>query len=115
MLLDDNQKTINRLPLPIILNPAFNKIPGTTKEDYALGGAYSQDLAAISGARTFVIQNLPAISQKDFENILPFLNPQYYISFNPNSADDPIERKQIKVRVNRRNLVVNTRGSFLLK
>jgi len=86
---------------------------GLTKAEYDLGRAYLQDIAALSGGRTFAVRNLPEIKKEDFETALKIMNPQYYISINVTQTSGAFERKQIKVRVNRPNLTVLARGSYV--
>jgi VWFA-related protein len=86
---------------------------GQTKEEYDLGRAYLQDIASLSGINAFVLNNLTDIKKEDFEAAFKFLNPQYYITLNSTENAGNFGRKQIKVRVNRPNLKVMARGSFV--
>lgn len=84
-----------------------------TEAEYDLGRAYLKDLAALSGGKTFAVKNLPEIKKEDFQTALKVINPQYYVSVNGAPASGSFERKQIKVRVNRPNLTVQARGSYV--
>ncbi|HEY0461592.1 MAG TPA: VWA domain-containing protein [Pyrinomonadaceae bacterium] len=88
---------------------------GVTKEDYELGLNYLQDIAALSGGRAFQIKTLTEVKPEELGGILEFLKPQYYISFKlPASAEDAA-RRPIKLRINRPNLKIQSRGSYLAR
>jgi VWFA-related protein len=86
---------------------------GSSKEDYELGLAYLQDIALLSGGRTLQVKNLAEVKTDEISGILEFLKPRYFISFKLAETVNPAERKQLKVRINRPNLTVRARGSFL--
>ncbi len=87
---------------------------GLSKLEYDLGRMYLQDIAALSGGRAFGVKNLEEIKTPEVEEILTFLQPQYYISINPAETGKIFQRKQIKVRINRPNLIVQARGSYIV-
>jgi VWFA-related protein len=89
--------------------------PGVTKEEYARGLAYLQDLAALSGGRAIHVKSLTETKTDEIARILEFLKPQYFISFKLAENAAPAERKQLKVRINRPNLIVVARGSYLAR
>lgn len=117
---DANVKSMAKIPGSIfgsIIGPApgrgFN--PAIEKAEYELGKSYLNDLARLSGGRTFEVKKLSLISRSDFERIRELFKPQYYIGFNAAQPGEPGKRRQIKVRINRPNLIVRARGSYILK
>lgn len=111
----DNRRsgTILSSPFPFpgggILNP-----PGTRAEDYALGRQYLNDLAAATGGRVFRPEATPGGLTRAFEGIAEELRRQYNIGFYPQEEGKSGERRQIKVRVNRPNLIVRARDSYIV-
>jgi VWFA-related protein len=85
-----------------------------TKQEYELGRMYLRDIATLSGGRIFVVKNLTQLEKKDFETALKFINPQYNISITLKVNEPNFQRKQLKVRVNRPNLIIQTRGSLII-
>ncbi len=106
----DNQRGIYT-PFPSIgiLDPK-----GTRAEDYALGKQYLEDLAAYTGGRVFRPESTPGGLTAAFEGIAEELRRQYNIGYIPNEDGKPGQRKQIKVRVNRTNLVLRARDSYIV-
>ena len=86
---------------------------GLDKKVYEIGRAYLQDIAALSGGRTFAVKNLAQIKKEDFQIMLNLINPNYYISIKRAQTSGAFARKQIKVRVDRPNLTVQARGSYV--
>jgi Ca-activated chloride channel family protein len=87
-------------------------IPGTSRRDYEVASRYLQDLSIRTGARKYeadTIQNL----ETAFSNIAEELRRQYSIGYYPKRAPRPGERRQIRVRVNRPNLAVRARDSYV--
>lgn len=92
-----------------ILNPR-----GTRAEDYALGRQYLSDLATLTGGRVFRPEATPGGLTAAFEGIAEELRRQYNIGYYPEEEGKPGERRQIKVRVNRPNLIVRARDSYIV-
>ena len=86
---------------------------GSSKEEYELGLTYLQDIALLSGGRSLQVKNLTEVKTDEIAGILDFLKPRYFISFKLAENVNPAERKQLKVRVNRPNVTVRARGSYL--
>jgi hypothetical protein len=101
----------NSAPLLAILGSARGG--GGSKEDYELGLAYLQDIALLSGGRSMQVKKLAEVKTDEISGILEFLKPRYFISFKLAENVNPAARKQLKVRVNRPNLMVRARGSYL--
>jgi VWFA-related protein len=86
---------------------------GTSSSEYALGRKYLEDLAADTGGRVFRPEATPGGLTAAFEGIAEELRRQYNIGYYPNEEGQAGLRKQIKVRVNRPNLVVRSRDSYI--
>ena len=87
---------------------------GTSAEDYALGKKYLDDLSDVTGGRVFRPESTPGGLQRAFEGIAEELRRQYNIGYVPDGEGKPGERKTIKVRVDRPNLVVRSRDSYIV-
>ncbi len=94
-------------------DPWFD-VRGTRPEDYALGRQYLEDLAAYTGGRIFRPESTPGGLAAAFEGIAEELRRQYNIGYIPKTDSAPGERKNIKVRVNRPNLIVRSRDSYIV-
>ncbi|MGC2235174.1 MAG: VWA domain-containing protein [Pyrinomonadaceae bacterium] len=94
----------------------FNPFPrnGTTRSEYAVGKKYIDDLAAVTGGRVFPAESTPGGLTGAFEGIAEELRRQYNIGYYPQEAGQIGQRKQIKVRVNRPNLVIRARDSYIV-
>lgn len=87
---------------------------GVTAEEYAVGKKYLEDLAASTGGRVFRPESTPGGLTRAFEGIAEELRRQYNIGYYPQEAGKTGERKQIRVRVNRPNLVIRARDSYIV-
>lgn len=86
---------------------------GSSPEEYATGKRYLELLAQNSGGRKFeadTVGNLDAA----FSGIAEELRRQYSLGYYPESVGQKGERKQIKVRVTRPNLVVRAKSSYVV-
>jgi VWFA-related protein len=88
--------------------------PGTSPDDYALGRRYLDEISAATGGRVFMPESTPGGLIRAFEGIAEELRRQYNIGYIPKSEGTPGQRKQIKVRVNRPNLVIRARDSYIV-
>ena len=86
---------------------------GTSRAEYELGDQYLHDLARVSGARLYNAeqQNLSVA----FQSVAEELRRQYSLGYYPTRTPQPGERRNIKVRVNRPELVVRTRDSYVFQ
>ena len=86
---------------------------GTSREEYEIGDQYLHDLARVSGARLYNSeqQNLDAA----FRSVAEELRRQYSLGYYPKNKPTPGERRNVKVRVNRPELVVRTRDSYVFQ
>ena len=88
--------------------------PGTTAREYAIGKKYLEELASYTGGRVFRPEATPGGLTAAFEGIAEELRRQYSIGYIPSEDGKPGQRKQIKVRVNRPNLVLRARDSYIV-
>lgn len=87
---------------------------GTTAEEYALGRRYLEEIAAVTGGRVFRPESTPGGLIRAFESIAEELRRQYNIGYVPKIEGLPGQQKQIRVRVNRPNLVIRARDSYVV-
>jgi VWFA-related protein len=81
---------------------------------YARGKAYLQELADTTGGRVFRPESTPGGLTAAFEGIAEELRRQYNIGYYPQNEAQAGQRKQIKVRVNRPNVAVRARDSYIV-
>jgi hypothetical protein len=86
---------------------------GTSRAEYELADQYLHDLARVSGARLYNSEqtNLTVA----FQSVAEELRRQYSLGYYPKNAPQVGERRNIKVRVNRPELVVRTRDSYVFQ
>jgi Ca-activated chloride channel homolog len=85
---------------------------GTSPQDYGLADRYLRDLAEKTGARQYNADTTQNLAYA-FSNIAEELRRQYSLGYYPKSQAQAGERRQIQVRVNRPNLAVRTRDSYV--
>ncbi|MDQ3042113.1 MAG: VWA domain-containing protein [Acidobacteriota bacterium] len=84
---------------------------GGSRSDYETGKRYLEELARNSGGRKFEANNdLNAA----FSGIAEELRRQYSLGYYPETIGQKGERKQIRVRVKRQNLVVRAKNSYIV-
>lgn len=88
--------------------------PGSTAREYAVGKKYLEELASYTGGRVFRPESTPGGLTAAFEGIAEELRRQYSIGYIPSDDGKPGQRKQIKVRVDRPNLVLRARDSYIV-
>ncbi len=94
--------------------PGINSPAGTTAAEYAVGKKYLEELADVTGGRVFRPESTPGGLAAAFEGIAEELRRQYNIGYVPKEEGRYGQRKQIKVRVNRPNLVLRARDSYIV-
>jgi Ca-activated chloride channel family protein len=92
--------------------PGGGNAPGTSPDDYRRADSYLHDLAYKTGAHVFRAETTRDLSQS-FANIAEELRRQYSLGYYPKTAAQAGQRKQIKVRVLRPDLVVRARDSYI--
>jgi Ca-activated chloride channel homolog len=88
---------------------------GATREQYALGRRYLQDLTNATGGRIIRPDNSSAGLNSAFEAVAEELRSQYEVGYYPNDAGKTGDTKKIKIRINRPNLVIRSRDSYVVK
>ncbi len=104
----DNNRRSNS-PFPDIFSPI-----GTNLDDYALGRQYLNELADATGGRVFRPESTPGGLTRAFEGIAEELRRQYNIGYIPIKEGKPGQRKEIKIRVERPNLLIRSRDSYVV-
>jgi Ca-activated chloride channel family protein len=86
---------------------------GTSRDEYERADQYLHDLARVTGARLYNAeqQNLNSA----FRSVAEELRRQYSLGYYPKNSPHPGERRTIKVRVDRPELVVRTRDSYVFQ
>jgi Ca-activated chloride channel homolog len=86
---------------------------GTSREEYEVGDQYLHDLARVTGARLYNAeqQNLDYA----FRSVAEELRRQYSLGYYPKTKPVAGERRGIRVRVARPELVVRTRDSYVFQ
>lgn len=86
---------------------------GTSAGEYETGRRYLQELADKSGGRKFEADSMVSLDSA-FSGIAEELRRQYSIGYYPETIGQRGERRQIKVRVMRPNLVVRAKSSYIV-
>lgn len=86
---------------------------GTSREDYENGRRYLEELAQKSGGRNFEASDTYNLDIA-FRSIAEELRRQYSIGYYPEKIGQKGDRKQIRVRVMRPNLVVRAKTSYIV-
>ena len=94
--------------------PQMGGMQGMSSADYARGRAYLEALAGVTGGKVFRPESTPGGLTAAFEGIAEELRNQYSIGYYPQTESEKGERKQIKVRVNRPNVAVRARDSYVV-
>jgi Ca-activated chloride channel homolog len=86
---------------------------GTSREEYERGDQYLRDIARVTGARLYnaEMQNLDFA----FRSVAEELRRQYSLGYYPKNKPVAGERRGIRVRVKRPELVVRTRDSYVFQ
>lgn len=100
----------SRTPRPSGPGPAPRRA-GSTSSEYETGRRYLEGLAFASGGRSFEAGNDLDIA---FRGIAEELRWQYSVGYYPDNSGKPGDRKQIRVRVMRPNLVVRAKTSYIV-
>lgn len=86
---------------------------GTSREEYETGDRYLHDLARVSGARLYNAEQDNVTYA--FRSVAEELRRQYSLGYYPKNKPTPGERRNIRVRVDRPELVVRTRDSYVFQ
>lgn len=88
---------------------------GATREQYAYGRRYLQDLANATGGRVYRPDNSSRGLNSAFEGIAEELRSQYEIGYYSNTDSKSGDVKKIKIRINRPSLIIRSRDSYVVK
>jgi len=86
---------------------------GASASDYETGKQYLEALAQNSGGRKFEAQSLYNL-EAAFSGIAEELRRQYSLGYYPENAGRVGDRKQIKIRVMRPDVVVRAKNSYIV-
>lgn len=86
---------------------------GGNQGDYATGQRYLENLAQNSGGRKFEADSLYNL-ESSFSGIAEELRRQYSIGYYPENVGQIGDRKQITIRVQRPNVVVRAKTSYIV-
>ena len=84
---------------------------GSSRAEYETGRRYLEEIARNSGGRKYEANNNLNAA---FTAIAEELRRQYSLGYYPEKVGQKGERKQIRVRVKRPNLVVRAKGSYIV-
>ena len=84
-----------------------------SSSEYELGRKYLETLAQNSGGRNFEADTTANLDAA-FSGIAEELRRQYSLGYYPENVGQPGERKQIRVRVMRPNVVVRAKNSYIV-
>ena len=88
--------------------------PGTSRAEYEKANTYLGELSERTGARRYEANSMGDINAA-FGLVAEELRRQYSIGYYPKNTNQPGTRRRIKVRVNRPDLVVRARDSYIYK
>jgi VWFA-related protein len=86
---------------------------GSSRADYERGERYLHDLAELTGGRVYEASRDLSLLRDAFNHIAEELRRQYSIGYYPQRPARAGERLQIKVRVDRPEVAVRARGSYV--
>jgi VWFA-related protein len=98
---------------PKVTGPNGGPLPGATQADYDQANQYLKELADRTAGRLYRV-NDPTQLAEAFSRIAEELRRQYSLGYYPQNGDvSSAARREIKVRVNRPNLAVKARDSYV--
>jgi len=105
---------------PTVTGPNGGPLPGATQADYDRANQYLKELAARTAGRLYRANDTTQLAEA-FSRIAEELRRQYSLGYYPqdgsgsdaNGNASNAARRQIKVRVNRPNLAVKARDSYV--
>ena len=98
---------------PRVTGPNGGPLPGATQADYDRANQYLKELADKTAGRLYHANDTTQLAEA-FSRIAEELRRQYSLGYYPQDGDaSAAARRQIKVRVNRPNLAVKARDSYM--
>jgi VWFA-related protein len=86
---------------------------GSSRADYDRGERYLHDLANLTGGRVYEARKDLSYLQAAFNDIAAELRRQYSLGYYPKQLAQTGERRRIKVSVNRSDVAVRARASYI--
>jgi hypothetical protein len=93
--------------------PTTQSPAGSSSEEYNRGNQYLEGLARNSGGRKFEADSTMNLDAA-FSGIAEELRRQYSLGYYPASAGNVGDRRSIRIRVTRPNLVVRAKTSYIV-
>jgi VWFA-related protein len=98
---------------PTVTGPNGGPLPGATQADYDRANQYLNELANKTAGRLYRANDTTQLAEA-FSRIAEELRRQYSLGYYPQDGDaSSAARRQIKVRVNRPNVAVKARDSYV--
>ncbi len=95
-----------------ILDDILGKIIVPSEEDYKIGEQFLGELAGSTGGGMISVDSDKKNFEKAFEIIGTTIRLQNFIGYQVNKTEKESKRKEIKVRVNRPDLIIRIRDNF---
>jgi len=86
---------------------------GSSRADYDRGERYLRDLATLTGGRVYEARKDLSYLRRAFSDVAEELRRQYSLGYYPKQAARVGERRGIKVQVDRPEVIVRARGSYI--
>ncbi len=107
---------LRRIPLPTIgTGGSGGSSNGSSRADYDRGERYLNELAELTGGRLYQASRDLRYLRDAFSHIAEELRRQYSLGYYSNQPAQAGERRRIRVRVNRSDLAVRARDSYIYK
>jgi Ca-activated chloride channel family protein len=106
---------LRKIPLPTIGSSGSGGGAGSSRADYDRGERYLLDLAESTGGRVYEAGKNLNYLRDAFSQIAEELSRQYTLGYYPRKKEGSGERRKIKVRVNKSEVAVRARDSYIYK
>ena len=107
---------LRKIPLPITIGSSGGGGgAGSSKSDYDRGESYLHRLAEGTGGRVYEANKDLSYLRAAFSHIAQELSRQYTLGYYPKMSGGSGERRKIKVRVDRTDVVIRARDSYIYK
>ncbi|MDX6529242.1 MAG: Ca-activated chloride channel [Blastocatellia bacterium] len=101
-----------RSPTGIVTRRTIVYPPGFGPKNYERAGAYLRELARKTGARYYHADDLRTLTEA-FSSIAEELRGQYSLGYYPKMLGQAGQRRQLRVKVNRRDVITRARRSYI--
>jgi len=105
---------LRKIPLPITIGTSGGGA-GSSRSDYDRGESYLHRLAEVTGGRVYEANKDLSYLRNAFSHIAQELSRQYTLGYYPTTREGSGERRKIKVRVDRPEVVIRARDSYISK